>query len=233
MITLILNIWISGGSPPAELITSDRSHAVTSKVSINKIFSSRVNLGQIRRNYEESMVIQNSSSSIQNNTSFNTDPFESQREWWWPIFTSDYTTLYYSVLYMLIIILTVSRSLAFYRWCLTAATKMHHAMFNNMVYSPMKFFNTNPSGRILNRFSKDIGALDESLPSILSDSIMVRNVEVYFIFCVSFLSLFSIMYCHRQTFINSHDYVLKSTASNNWLDHALMQHSSFHLQGVD
>lgn len=34
----------------------------------------------------------------------------------------------------------------------------------------MRFFNTNPSGRILNRFSKDMGAIDELLPKAMLDA---------------------------------------------------------------
>lgn len=35
----------------------------------------------------------------------------------------------------------------------------------------MQFFNVNPSGRILNRFAKDIGLIDEYLSRTLLDSI--------------------------------------------------------------
>lgn len=37
-------------------------------------------------------------------------------------------------------------------------------MFNGIISTSMRFFDTNPSGRILNRFSKDMGATDEFLP---------------------------------------------------------------------
>lgn len=37
----------------------------------------------------------------------------------------------------------------------------------------MYFFNSNPSGRILNRFSKDLGQVDETLPWILMDVIQI------------------------------------------------------------
>ena len=33
-----------------------------------------------------------------------------------------------------------------------------------MLYSPIAFFDSNPSGRILNRFSSDIGHIDDMLP---------------------------------------------------------------------
>lgn len=115
---------------------------------------------------------------MENSTEYFIDSFESQRQWWWVIFTSEYTVVYYSLVFALIIIFTVSRSLTFYKWCLTAATRMHHTMFNNIVYSPMRFFNLNPSGRILNRFSRDIGCLDETLPMTILDTVQVRSLAI-------------------------------------------------------
>lgn len=40
----------------------------------------------------------------------------------------------------------------------------------------MRFFDTNPSGRILNRFSKDMGAIDELLPRAMMDCIQIALV---------------------------------------------------------
>lgn len=38
----------------------------------------------------------------------------------------------------------------------------------------MSFFHANPSGRILNRFSKDMGAVDELLPQAMIDCFQVN-----------------------------------------------------------
>lgn len=50
-----------------------------------------------------------------------------------------------------------------------ASRRLHDAMFNGVTRATMYFFNTNPSGRILNRFSKDMGQIDEYLPSVAVD----------------------------------------------------------------
>lgn len=39
----------------------------------------------------------------------------------------------------------------------------------------MEFFNKNTSGRILNRFSKDIGSIDSVLPQVLVDCLIVST----------------------------------------------------------
>ncbi|XP_056642945.1 probable multidrug resistance-associated protein lethal(2)03659 [Diorhabda sublineata] len=90
-----------------------------------------------------------------------------------PIFTSSSTVIYYSILILTVVTIVITRSLCFYSWCLTASTRLHNKMFVNIVYSPMRFFNINPSGRILNRFSKDIGSLDEVLPMTLLDTAQI------------------------------------------------------------
>ena len=55
-------------------------------------------------------------------------------------------------------------AIIFYYILLQASRRLHNSMLYNIMYSPMYFFQSNPSGRILNRFSKDLGSLDEQLP---------------------------------------------------------------------
>ena len=49
-----------------------------------------------------------------------------------------------------------------------AAHLLHQALLHNTMRSPQSFFDTTPSGRVLNRFSKDIHVIDQVLgPTIL------------------------------------------------------------------
>lgn len=48
-------------------------------------------------------------------------------------------------------------------------------MFECVSQSPMSFFHINPSGRILNRFSKDMGSVDELLPQAMIDCFQVKE----------------------------------------------------------
>jgi len=45
--------------------------------------------------------------------------------------------------------------------------KLHRRLIHNILASPMRFFDTTPSGRILNRFGKDIDTIDAVIAQIL------------------------------------------------------------------
>ena len=47
---------------------------------------------------------------------------------------------------------------------LESSEQLHDQMTTATIMSPVLFFDTNPVGRIMNRFSKDIGAIDDFLP---------------------------------------------------------------------
>ena len=50
---------------------------------------------------------------------------------------------------------------------------LHSSMLLNVLKSPMSFFETNPSGRIINRFSTDIFIIDEVIPMVLDYCIAI------------------------------------------------------------
>ena len=59
--------------------------------------------------------------------------------------------------------------LALFTMLLLGSTRLHRKMLKTVLHSPLKFFHTNPTGRILNRFSKDMGMQDEELPWIAAE----------------------------------------------------------------
>lgn len=147
-------------------------------------YFSRVNLIQMKQNhtnaastkyiYESPLIFSTTIGSIPN-SELKEEPLEREQTWWWNLFSTEYTTLYYTVLFLTTITLSLVSSITFFKWCIAASTRMHHKMFDNIVNSPMRFFNTNSSGRILNRFSRDIGVLDEFLPKTVMDTVMVSS----------------------------------------------------------
>ncbi|XP_020490124.2 ATP-binding cassette sub-family C member 4-like isoform X2 [Labrus bergylta] len=56
------------------------------------------------------------------------------------------------------------RCLVFFNVLVSSAQTLHNSMFHAILRTPVHFFDVNPIGRILNRFSKDIGYLDSLLP---------------------------------------------------------------------
>jgi ATP-binding cassette subfamily C (CFTR/MRP) protein 4 len=59
-------------------------------------------------------------------------------------------------------------------------------MFKGVIGSPMVFFESNPVGRILNRFTKDISTIDEFLPIALWD---VLSISLFMIAIISVLGV--------------------------------------------
>lgn len=75
------------------------------------------------------------------------------------------------------------RGVLFFFMCVRSSKALHLRMLASLLGAQMRFFDSNPSGRILNRFSKDLGAVDETLPSAIAQSI--QNVLIILgIFCV-------------------------------------------------
>ncbi|KAM9851263.1 ATP-binding cassette sub-family C member 4-like [Aulostomus maculatus] len=65
------------------------------------------------------------------------------------------------------------RTLVFFNVLVSSAQALHNRMFNAILRTPVRFFDINPIGRILNRFSKDIGYLDSLLPWTFVDFIQI------------------------------------------------------------
>ncbi|KAH1001745.1 hypothetical protein HUJ04_005722 [Dendroctonus ponderosae] len=95
------------------------------------------------------------------------------QKFWFGFLTDDVCLLIYTGLMAVVIPLIVGRAIYFFNWFVSASINLHNNMFSKIVHAPMRFFNLNPSGRILNRFSKDINMVDEYLPVTLSDTVQI------------------------------------------------------------
>ncbi|XP_050076523.1 multidrug resistance-associated protein 1 isoform X2 [Anopheles maculipalpis] len=69
-------------------------------------------------------------------------------------------------------------SLSFALGALTAAREMHVLLLRYVLHWPMELFDTTPLGRVLNRFSKDVDVLDNTLPQVLRSCLMMLFVVV-------------------------------------------------------
>ncbi|EDW63702.2 probable multidrug resistance-associated protein lethal(2)03659 [Drosophila virilis] len=82
-------------------------------------------------------------------------------------------TYIFTLITIATIAITLARSFLFFNVAMKASTELHNSMFRGITRAAMYFFNTNPSGRILNRFSKDMGQVDEILPAVMMDVIQI------------------------------------------------------------
>ena len=79
---------------------------------------------------------------------------------------------------------------------LYAARRLHEAMLGSILRAPMVFFHTNPLGRIINRFAKDLGDIDRNVAVFVNMFLgQVSQLLSTFILIgiVSTLSLWAIM----------------------------------------
>lgn len=95
----------------------------------------------------------------------------------------------YSVITVITVVLALVRSYSFFILCMRASIRLHDRMFESIINATMRFFNTNTSGRILNRFSKDMGAIDELLPIAMIDCFQIGLTVVGALSVIGFVNV--------------------------------------------
>ncbi|CAF0850567.1 unnamed protein product [Rotaria sordida] len=80
-----------------------------------------------------------------------------------------YAYIYVGAIVTTLIVALIRAGYVFYI-ILRGSTYFHNRMLKGILYTSLRFFESNPSGRILNRASKDQQVLDELLPLTLSDT---------------------------------------------------------------
>ncbi|XP_074204874.1 ATP-binding cassette sub-family C member 10 isoform X1 [Camelus bactrianus] len=63
---------------------------------------------------------------------------------------------------------TLLRAVLFAAGTLQAAATLHRRLLHRVLMAPVTFFDSTPTGRVLNRFSSDVACADDSLPFILN-----------------------------------------------------------------
>ncbi|XP_069001598.1 ATP-binding cassette sub-family C member 4-like [Embiotoca jacksoni] len=78
------------------------------------------------------------------------------------------------------VVFSYVRSLVIFHGLVRSAQTLHNGMFDAVIRTPVAFFDVNPIGRILNRFSKDTNQMDSVLPLTFVDfyQLFLQNVGV-------------------------------------------------------
>ncbi|CAL5409234.1 unnamed protein product [Camellia sinensis] len=104
--------------------------------------------------------------------------------------------LIYALLSFSQVIVTLTNSFWLITSSLKAARKLHDTMLQSVLRAPMLFFHTNPIGRVINRFARDVGDIDcnvaSSMNMFLSQVWQLLSTFVL-IGIVSTISLWAIM----------------------------------------
>lgn len=120
-------------------------------------------------------------------------------DWWLKIWADtyqqylilDHGVSYYVLTYAILSTLTVVafffRVIIVAYGSLRASKELHKAVLHKILRSPIRFFETTPLGRILNRFSKDMKDIDQEVAFYTGD--FIGN----FVRCASFLVVIMIM----------------------------------------
>ncbi|XP_022762662.1 ABC transporter C family member 12-like isoform X1 [Durio zibethinus] len=122
---------------------------------------------------------------------------------------------YYIVIYTLLGFSQVTVTLTNSFWLITsslrAARRLHDMMLNSILRAPMLFFQTNPTGRVINRFSRDIGDIDRNVANfmnmfmnqvwqLLSTFVLIGIVSIFSLWALMpLLVLFYAAYLYYQS----------------------------------
>ncbi|XP_077869660.1 ATP-binding cassette sub-family C member 5-like [Saccoglossus kowalevskii] len=92
-----------------------------------------------------------------------------------------YFAYIYIILIGILLSFTTLKCILYVKCTLKASTNLHNKVFNVVFRSPMTFFDTTPSGRILNRFSKDLDEVDVQLPTTI-EVMLYYSSSIFFTF---------------------------------------------------
>ncbi|XP_063238702.1 ATP-binding cassette sub-family C member 5-like isoform X1 [Bacillus rossius redtenbacheri] len=94
--------------------------------------------------------------------------------------------LVYAAMIAVILATSLLRGLVITKVTLRASNNLHNSLFKRMMCSPMSFFETTPTGRIQNLFSRDMDEVDSRLPINIES--MLQNIWTI-VFAIMFICL--------------------------------------------
>ncbi|KAK4317272.1 hypothetical protein Pmani_011632 [Petrolisthes manimaculis] len=90
-------------------------------------------------------------------------------------------------------LLSMARTVLFFVVCMASSRKLHNKMFRTVIRVPIQFFDLHPVGQMLNRFTKDLGQIDEMLPVTVFDVISIFLHFVGIIGVISYINVWVLL----------------------------------------
>jgi len=119
-----------------------------------------------------------------------------------------YVTIYGSLI-LGILVLTVVNSINFYNACNKSGTTIHNRMVSSLLRAPIEFFDSTPTGRILNKLTRDLVKIDDVLPRIMGEVIstslstigvfIITTWSNYYVVLPSLIFLL-VLYCLQRVY---------------------------------
>ncbi|KAG1662663.1 Multidrug resistance-associated protein 4 [Nymphon striatum] len=125
-------------------------------------------------------------------------------------------TSYYHEIFVILsvasMVFLISSAVANFMMCVIAARNLHNEMFSHLLHSPLSFFTSNPIGRVLNRFTKDIGQIDDMIATIFHDTVSLGLLSIAIVLMVTYINfvilfpifvLFGMLICLRKFYLHT------------------------------
>ncbi|KAK4879109.1 hypothetical protein RN001_007255 [Aquatica leii] len=115
-------------------------------------------------------------------------------------------------------IFSILRIVTYVNVSMKSSTALHKSMLSSLIRAPLSFFYLNSSGRILNRFAKDLGTIDDVLPNtaIVAFRIFLNAIGVLTVTCIispwfiiPAICIFVSFFCARKIYLATNLNVLR------------------------
>lgn len=91
----------------------------------------------------------------------------------------------YSILIILLFIVTFVRTTSYFVICMKASVNLHNSIFRSLIQAPIVFFDKTPIGIIMNRVSRDLSIIDDLLPPVGFEALeIILNSLAVLLLCV-------------------------------------------------
>lgn len=87
--------------------------------------------------------------------------------------TRDQCIYIFTGMVVALFVFSLVRTTTFFSICMRSSITLHNSLFECLIRAPITFFDSNPIGVLLNRFSRDIGIIDDQVPPTAFDAVEI------------------------------------------------------------